>query len=780
MQITSGHIYNYRSIKDLQIDFDTNGIHALIGPPGSGKSSFLGALGFALYGDPGPGIDLIDLRHDKADDKELAGADVTWRHGQDTYRTVREMRRGNRGGKPVEKTSARMWRNGVEIEGMSPTLMTSEVTKVLGMSGRAFRGANMIAQGEVDALATATPTEVAALVEEHTGVSQVTKLREQARKSANDRQAVADGTVGSPEAVTTAEELEMEAGKVFGEAEAAHGAADAKAKRARRDWEECNARAHELRTAERSAQQSRDAVVAAKALADNARDRWERLHVTVTDRNLSGVDPDQLQHRITGLQTSLRRITEAGASLAGAAEAVAAAITDTARAQKAADSFDVVAAQSRLERAETELAAVVESIRTANGNEVAARKDAATLTKSLHTLRQSIGQAHCPTCRQSINDLDALITDLEAKLTVAQSAEAKAVEQAAALAAKRREIDAQVASARQELTGAEQAEHHAEQVRERGEAAFQNETEKLDALVELLASLDNDIAPELTDRTNVQSCLQAARVVHGTVDSRSTELRAEHRLLIDEHKAAHDLQAANGAVDNAESAIVDAPDPQIVHAAETAASDARTRLDEAERTVSEAWAVLSSARTGLAQVANEADIARDQWARKCEALRVAEVARGVADALTALRSDLLAECTQQISEAATELLQRFGGEHVAFHLGTDFVPCVELADGRLRKTKLLSGGEKARAGLAFRLGISMQVTDGGLPDQIFGDEITQYLDDEGRRAIVETISDLFAAPILISHTDEVLDYATTVHQLNRNPLGVTELLPLAS
>ena len=103
------------------------------------------------------------------------------------------------------------------------------------------------------------------------------------------------------------------------------------------------------------------------------------------------------------------------------------------------------------------------------------------------------------------------------------------------------------------------------------------------------------------------------------------------------------------------------------------------------------------------------------------------------------------------------------------------MPRVELADGRLRKTSSLSGGEKARVGLAFRLGIIMQITDGGLPDQIIGDEITQYLDDDGRRQVVATISDLFASPILVSHTAEILDYATLVHRVERTPLGATTL-----
>jgi len=61
MRILTAHVFNYRSIADLDLDFSADGIHALLGTPGAGKSSVLGAINFALYGDPGPGIDLVDV-----------------------------------------------------------------------------------------------------------------------------------------------------------------------------------------------------------------------------------------------------------------------------------------------------------------------------------------------------------------------------------------------------------------------------------------------------------------------------------------------------------------------------------------------------------------------------------------------------------------------------------------------------------------------------------------------------------------------------------------------
>ena len=60
--------------------------------------------------------------------------------------------------------------------------------------------------------------------------------------------------------------------------------------------------------------------------------------------------------------------------------------------------------------------------------------------------------------------------------------------------------------------------------------------------------------------------------------------------------------------------------------------------------------------------------------------------------------------------------------------------------------------------------------------QIVADEVTSYLDDDGRRQVVSTIAELFSSPILISHTSEILDHATEVHRVSRSPLGTTAIV----
>lgn len=775
MRVLRGHVYNYRSIEDLQINFDEKGIHALLGAPGSGKSSFLGAIGFSLFGDPGRNLDQGDLRYELAAEGAIVGADFVWEHGQDVYRTVREMRQVKRGGKLVEQASARMWRNDAEIDGMTPTLLSREVARVIGMGPRAFRGANMIAQGEVDTLATATPAEVAALVEEHTGIAPLTKLRDNAMKQASAAQATADATVGNPEDVARTEANEKEAREAVAAAAAEHAVSTERAARAKSEWAAADATASSLRAAERASATSRNNVVAANGVVAAARERWTAAQFAA--ENLTqGMSLEGLRAAGEKIQDQLGSLAAGGTTLKSAATEADRAHQDACSARALTSGIDRTAIVETMSGARSDSEIAERAGREADREMAARRADAARLGKAVATLEEAAGDAHCPTCQQTLVDRARTTADLAEQRDTATS---EAVAAAQRVRTARAEFDAAqraIAECEAQLRAADQAEHRAAELEQAALLADHRRVTAETALSSTITSIGCTVAPG----SDTAALLEAARDAHARLrDNMATTNKqvAAH----DEVAAAHHhLSQAQQHAETAKAAVLESPGQEEVVNAEVAAAGARTRLDEANRDASATQALLSSAQTGLMQIENEGDIARDQWKRKQAALVAAEKARGVADTLTALRQDILADYTRQIADAASELLHRFGGEQVAFHLDSDFVPRVELLDGRIRKTKLLSGGEKARAGLAFRLGISMQITEGGLPDQIFGDEITQFLDDAGRRAVIETVGDLFVSPILISHTEEVLDYAATVHKLRRAPLGATQLAEFAA
>ncbi|MFC7415411.1 AAA family ATPase [Gordonia phosphorivorans] len=768
MRMLTATLQNFRSTEHLTLDFGSEGLHALIGRPGSGKSSVFAGLVFSLYGDPGPDQELLDLRYDKAGEGAEVVADFTWTHDGVTYRTMRTLRRGKRKGQPVEKASARMWRENVEIDNMTPTLMTTEVTKILGMGVRGLTGSSLIRQGEVDLLTTAPPTEVQRLVEEHTGISELTKARDNARKAANETRKVADALPGSlpevVEAAETADAAETDAADLNTTAVAARANAD----RAHTNWQQAHDRATSLQQATLAAQASREKVVAARAVLESAQLAEQGAQAVALEAGAgqSG-SVDDVEARWRELSDNRTAVADLGNSLLAARRTHSAAEQAEHDAAAAAEQAaqDGAAATARHAELVEEIAAITARGHQARADLAAAGGESARLAKAIDALQAVTGtDPTCPTCQHTLADASALVADLTTQR-----------EQVAAAAVDHERLIEELAGTVNTLTGelkqTQQRIGRVDAAAADADRARSRTAQSVADLTQVITACQPHLATSATEPADVVDGLRAVKAQIDEQLNRVGEQRGAVRQLL---SARQHLQSCQQALEAAQDGQVVAPDPNTVAQALSEAGQLQSVAAELAAEANAASAAASTAMMGAGQLRAAADVADNQWKRKQAAVTAAEIADTHAQVLAAYRQDLIGDFCDGISAAATELMARFGGEHVAFRLDSDFVPRVELADGRLRKTSALSGGEKARAGLAFRLGISMQITEGHLPYQLIGDEITSYLDEDGRRQVLEVITDLFAAPILVSHTSEILDHATEVHQLWRSPLGTTE------
>lgn len=771
MKMLTAHLENFRSTQDLSEDFSTDGTHALVGPPGSGKSTVFAGYLFSLFGDPGPDQELLDLRYDKAAEGSEVVADYTWTHNGVHYRTRRTLRRGRRQGKPMEKAAAQMWRDGVEIDNMTPTLMTAEVTKILGMGARGLTGSSLIRQGEVDKLTTAAPTEVQRLVEEHTGISELTKARDAARKEATEARRVADALPGSlPEvhdAVDAADLAQQDADRLDAAAETVR----ANATRARENWEHAHTRATSLQEAAAAAQATRERIIAAETTLESAIDAEQRALSEATETGIGDtVEPG-------AVEDTWRRLSQQRTVVADAGNALLAAHRTAGITSSEADSAAQAVGQAHDERTrllaeQQTIAAELEETTTRGhqqrGMEAAAAAEVARLDKAIATLTGMAGKnAHCPTCQQSLDDANTLVEELQTQRRRAQAAMSAAKAALTDLSEAVAALNERTRAVQSSLEQVAALGREAESAASRAQAAQAAEVTALSACGALL--------PE--PASGYSATVEALRTLKADIDNQLSRV-GEQRSAVRQLTRCRELTAsARRRLADVVGEAVAAPDPQAVAEALAAATQLRVTADALAEESAAATSGAQVALMGAAQLRSAAEVAQRQWDRKQTAVRAAEIADTTAQTLAAYRQDLIGDFCDGISAAATELLAQFGGEHVAFRLDSEFVPRVELADGRLRKTSSLSGGEKARAGLAFRLGISMQITDGGLPAQLIGDEITSYLDEDGRRQILDVISALFTTPILVSHTNEILDHASVVHQLWRSPMGTTEVLP---
>lgn len=787
MRIQKIHLFNFRSVEDLTLDISADGLHALIGSFGSGKSSFLTGIRFALFGDNGEAGSNPDLRRRGCPEGEEAGCEVTFTQGQDIYVARRWLRRSVTKARGIsEKAHASLTINGQPVEGMTTNALTREMEEVIGMGAKAFTSASLIPQGEVATLMKSTPTEVQALIEKHTGLDALTKRRDLARKAAGELESTAEALPGDAETVWDKEQQLVDAEEELKIATEALATVKAQHEALSTVVQEADTHARSLREQERRAADHATLIATTASRVDAAQQAVNQLHEEARD---AGVDlqrsvADDAQV-LTDLDTQLEQVATTGRDLVEAGKRTATAQENAQEAQEiskqaTARISGLTAEEQELnarEQQEHEQVAQVETaISTHLADHSAAKADYNRLTRSLDSLRSTDSDGHqCPTCYQQVEDYQRLITDLEQARTSAQQRMEQAIEhgtQARTLQQTAKENLQQIATAR---------EHIAHQCREIGNTqreaqrivdlvaqAAQQEQQARDHVKTVVAGYGRD-----TDGGD-EALLAHGRGIHSELQKKRDKLVAasglRHRLT----QAQTALTAAIAASEQAANTRVEAPSADSIAQAEAHARTLREDADAAAQEFRDATAAHASAKSGHGITAAMVDMARGEWANKVQARNKARVARGEAEVLSALRSDLLADFTRSICRSASDLLAGFGGEYVAFRMGEDFVPRAELADGTLVSTKLLSGGESAMVGLAFRIGVTLHITGGGLPEQILGDEITNYLDEEGRRAVLAALNSIFPSILLISHTAEAEDYATTVHRVERSELQPTQ------
>jgi exonuclease SbcC len=142
-------IGDFRSHKRTRINLD-QGITVIVGENGSGKTSILEAVNFALFKQKPRDVNVDDLIRRGGEEARVS---VRFRVGNKTYRVVRTRKRGKASG-----SSLYVENNGLEsllVKGEEE--ITREIERLVGVDGDLFTSAVYIKQGEIDALLGTTP-----------------------------------------------------------------------------------------------------------------------------------------------------------------------------------------------------------------------------------------------------------------------------------------------------------------------------------------------------------------------------------------------------------------------------------------------------------------------------------------------------------------------------------------------------------------------------------------------------------------------------------------------
>lgn len=774
MRLNQLHLRNFRQHADTLIDFES-GLTGIIGPNGSGKTTILEAIAWALYGMPAARGTREGIRSLRAPARAAVRVDLDFDLAGHRYHVSRSL------------TGAELYLDGASAP-IANTIsgVTDLIRRRLGMSQQEFFHTYFTGQKELSVMAAMGPAERAQFLSRVLGYERLRGAQVLVRDRRNVIRGEAAGLQSAmPESDAVARQLN--------DAELRHTQAQARAKAALRRLTKAHEALAELKPRWEEAQREREAlqeISAERAVRESEESAFgrdvERLGPELEEIREARKEIEQIAAELnvqSGLAAQLvemdrlareegrrRQLVEDRRQLEGELARIRerAITVETAAAQKAE-------AEARRDTVRRELEDVAARLDASRTEWVRDKQEAATKHETRQADYRDVKQQRnhvadlgpespCPICTRPLADhFREVLDDLDGKLTEI-------------------EVEGRYYAAR-----VEQLREMPEPVREldeRGRVLMEHLARETEAVAELGRRVDEHerLARDVADRearlVKVAAALET--IPPGYHVTKHAELRNRHSHFAEMVARSQRL----GALTERE--------PQLqkqLKTAQTKLEKSRQRLKElrqrqsASKFSEEKFAELRAAHDTLsadlrsaeldglgaqkeleaAQAVREAaDAARRELERVQERLRSLTVDRRLHDELDRAFSDMRAELNQHLRPEISELASGFladltDGRYGEIELDDDY-NIVVLEDGIPKP--VISGGEEDLANLVLRLAISQMIAEraGQAFSLLVLDEVFGSLDESRRHNVVELLRrlhDRFEQVVLITHVESV-------------------------
>lgn len=765
MKLVTSSISYFRGIKSKTFTPAIDGITAIVGENGTGKTSILAGISWCLYGEKPEGVKRADaLINEKADYKAGDRTQVTCVIIAGDGRLLRVNRRittrkgatevdlwqrpaadydGTNGGTLLADADG--WEH---VAGPAVSHANPVIVRALGMDSRQYFAAVHVQQKQVDDLVH--DKKRGEVIEQQTGITALTVARDKAREEVNalkrssrdlhvDKRAVKDAEKAAKDAKADVEKLRSRVAK-----------GEAKTGDARDKYEKARATFEEKSAAYTAGQERRARKAALTERIDSAKARISALEA----------EKRELMGRV-GAHTGDVTVEDAKNSLASARDAL-----DAARDRERAASALAEEARAAVERLQAALtdnggemlteAALTETVSSLSADVeklqrefdalrdqcVAVRADRDRLMRAADMLRGNSGDAHvCPTCQQDVEDAKALADSLSLQ---AQEANEKS-----------EQLEAEGARVRDALnTAVTRLEAARDRLATVGEcapvAALLGEREK--SLADATETVrEQGVAVEAADM--VLSSAVEFQGVRGQLDRVAGEIRA--------------LLSSIGEADVELAAL---PKGERLVSGETV-DNARERMLSHQATLSEYEGLLAQLRVDEANASGglsvrESELAgvRECMARYGEALEAIEVASASLAVVEEYRAERIRTGVPLVAEAASRFLAACtDGAFTGLSLDEKYNVTVTTAEGVSRECGVLSGGELSAAAMALRMGLAEVAGGGGM---MVLDEVLVSQDAARAELMLQAVKSLSAGQVvMVAHSPVVLDVADAIVEM---------------
>ncbi len=774
MRLNSLRLCNFRQHVDTMIAFDT-GLTGIIGPNGSGKTTILEGIAWALYGQDAARGKKETIRSLGAAAGARVKVELDFELGGHRYRVERGL------------TSAELYLDGADVPVANSLTGVSEMLRRrLGMSREEFFNTYFTGQKELDVMASMAPSERAQFLSRVLGYERLRAAQRLVRDKGKLVGAEAAGLRSALPDATHVDRVHAEAVARLVQASGRALVCTARRERAEQSmadiaprWlaaqqerEQLQEALAELRVAEsESAAYARDVERIGRELADVLAADEELQHLAEELAPLAGLS-EELQRldemaRDAGrrtllldsertLEEELRRLRERRARI------------ETAPTLEEEATLELEQMRAMLELVEGELEAKrtewVRDRQEADTKRTALREQYAEVKEHRERLVAAGEDGECPTCERPLHDHYRSVLDHFDEQMANLVADGKyfnsRIEQLEEMPVEVRELDERRRATFEEVGKLE-----------RRLAKVQLAVQELMALTRDLHAREQRFAQVQADRQAIPGGYDAARHAAARreldrlrpLDGRATRLATllERRPILESERD----RAAAG-IANAQNRVSSrAARRDVLAFSEQGYAALRVQYDAsaAELRTAELEAVAADGDVNAAQSAvTRADQARHELARVRVQLDALDRQRRLHDeldrALTDLRTDLNVQLRPEIGEVASGFLTDLtDGRYDELELDDSYNVTV-LEDGVPKP--VISGGEEDVANLCLRLAISQMIAEraGQTFSLLILDEVFGSLDESRRQNVVELLRglhDRFEQVIIITHIEQV-------------------------
>lgn len=738
---------------------DENGITAIRGANGTGKSTIVDSIAWALYGTKPPGVSkAVSILREGADFAKDKCFVRIWLNIDGRNLRIERKMLDKHG-----KTECNVWEefstddssddNSSEKHQAGPAVSHVEtyIRKTLKMDEKGFLTAILIQQKQVDKLISATARERAQAIEKLTGISSITAALTEARQEFNTlNKKTKEITIDEDSYEKSKTDREKFVEKLDKKKELQEGLFN----KVEENKETVETLHEEVNTEDEKIQQNNDRKERITVLDTRIETFEENLQPTIDEKNAKkkqlsqigmSVDLADITKKLQELKKRLRQLTSSyDLKEKRVSENTENMSKYSALIEKAGKSQDE--AETGLEKAEEKLEQIIESLKKNREEIVGFNSEDKKLERAIKVLKHDDG--NCPTCLQKVDDVSSVVNVIQ--------------EQRDDLSTKKQECEEKI----EQLTSME----------EKASTMVAKFKTLVDAHIQV-EEIEKDSKTLNSEKETIQAEII---VIEGEISNaektyneakRQSEIKEEYdALLARAQKIAEELDKMKGERNKLQEEVKNSGVITV---------NALAKLRKKYETASEKSSELSvqySEISGDVRVMEEQikalDLSIAQQAKEIEEykelLKTVEISKATVGVLEEFRIDRINNSIPVIETYASDLMNRFtDGKFVGLKMDAKFNTKVVLSNGKERAVGSLSGGELSLASIALLVSISMLLNSTGGTNPIILDEVFVSQDANRADLSISTIKEVCKGQlIMIAHNESLDSVADKVVELS--------------